>query len=207
MDIEINHLKEIFSKQDNFSPSDWKGAVLFLFDKKSIYLVKRSESMPTHSGQLAFLGGHRKIDENSPQEVALREFEEETSLNRKMISIQGHLPSVMTARMHSIVPVLGLMTGSRDEFISTISSNGEWDKLIIYDWVQLLDEKKWNYGLRFGLSTHPVLLHSIYQNSYISNASNNMSHILWGATAQMIWDFLSMYQLGSQKKNTPLSNL
>ncbi len=83
--------------------------------------------MPTHSGQIAFVGGHKKSDENDPWTVAEREFEEETGLSRDIIEFQGYLPIVLTARLQPIVPVISKLLISTEEFIRDVESNGEWD--------------------------------------------------------------------------------
>lgn len=172
---------------------EWKGAVLFLCNETEVVLIKRSESMPTHSGQLAFVGGHRRAEENNPWEVALREFEEETHLEKKYVEILGYLPIVMTARLQPIVPVVGFLKLEMNQFINQAKTNGEWEDLIVYPWDKLIQESNWEYAWRHGYSKSAVMFHPIRSGTYRPVENNVKPHLLWGATAQMIWSFLQLY--------------
>jgi len=172
---------------------EWKGAVLFLCDQDHVYLIKRSETMPTHSGQIGFFGGHRQEKESDPWEVVQREFEEETSLSRSIINFLGYLPVVMTARGQPIVPVMAQLKISPLEFLHQAISNGEWVDLICYNWERLAAEENWEFGWRNGHARTPVMFHTISSNTYFSPKNLYSSHLLWGATASMIWGVLNLY--------------
>jgi 8-oxo-dGTP pyrophosphatase MutT (NUDIX family) len=60
--MDFHRIKNILS-QHTPSDSEWKGAVLFLFNEEFVFLIKRAEGMPTHGGQIAFVGGHKKSHE------------------------------------------------------------------------------------------------------------------------------------------------
>jgi 8-oxo-dGTP pyrophosphatase MutT (NUDIX family) len=167
--------------------------VLFLFNEEHIFLIKRYEGMPTHAGQIAFVGGHKKIGEFHPSDVAYREFEEETSLSRESLEYLGYLPIVMTARLQPIVPVMARLVLSTEQFLAEIKSNGEWDEVVAYPWKELVREQSWEYAWRHGNATSAVMFHPIRQGSYLPLEQNVKSHLLWGATAQMIWSFLRLY--------------
>lgn len=177
----------------------WKGAVLFLIDNKYVYLIKRSEDMPSHSGQIGFIGGHKKVYESSPTDVAVREFIEETSLDSTTIKTLGFLKPVYTARHWPIVPVLAELLIPSSDFLTKIKSNGEWDYLLAYSWENLIREDSWSFAWRNGLFKSPVLFHHINKSSYLSSGRSDTDMILWGATAQMIWNFLRSYQGLKQK--------
>ena len=158
-----------------------------------MFLIKRAEGMPTHGGQIAFVGGHKKSHECDPFEVAFREFEEETQFNRECLNYLGHLPVVMTARLQPIIPVLAKLNISSEKFLSEIKSNGEWDDVIAYPWKELMKEENWEYAWRHGHEQSAVMFHPIKSGSYLPMEQNVKSHLLWGATAQMIWSFLRLY--------------
>ena len=149
--------------------------------------------MPTHSGQIAFVGGHKKDSELDPLIVAQREFEEETGLNYESFHFLGYLPTVMTANLQPIVPVLGKVLIPTAQFLSDIHSNGEWDNCIAYPWRELKNEKNWEFGWRHGKVRLPVLFHHLNQKKYLSKFNYNENHLLWGATANIVWDFLRLY--------------
>lgn len=149
--------------------------------------------MPSHGGQIAFVGGHRTATESDPWEVARREFEEETGLSADGLEYLGFLPTVMTARLQPIVPVVARLLISNDEFFKNVKSNGEWDVVIAYPWQELFIENNWNFAWRYGHEKSAVMFHSIKSEKYLTVKQNVTPHILWGATAQMIWGFLRLY--------------
>lgn len=156
-------------------------------------MIKRSEQMPTHSGQIAFVGGHKQVHERSPWDVAQREFEEETGLERSHLEYLGDLPLVFTAHRQPIIPVMAKLTISTQKFLSEVKSNGEWDEILAYPWRELILEQNWNYAWRHGQDKSAVMFHPIKSGSYLSPDKSEKSHLLWGATASMIWSFLRLY--------------
>lgn len=189
--MDFHRIKVVLA-QHTSDLSEWKGAVLFLCNHEHVFLIKRSETMPTHGGQIAFVGGHKKPNE-SPWEVAQREFEEETSLGRNCIEYLGTLPMTMTARNQPIIPVFAKLTIPTARFFDEVKSNGEWDDVLAYSWEDLLKEECWNFAWRHGTTKAPVMFHTIKSGTYLPLDKNSKSHLLWGATAGMIWTFLRLY--------------
>lgn len=148
--------------------------------------------MPTHGGQIAFVGGHKKEGEN-PWAVAQREFEEETNLSRDHLDLLGYLPLTMTARNQQIVPVVAKLRVTTSEFLKQVKSNGEWDDIVAYPWNELKEEERWNFAWRHGHGKVPVMFHTIRSGTYLPLDKNEPVHLLWGATAGMIWNFLRLY--------------
>lgn len=155
--------------------------------------------MPTHGGQMAFVGGHKKDGEESAWVVAQREFEEETGLEARVLEFLGYLPVVMTARLQPIVPVMARLSLSTQEFMQTVKSNGEWDDCIAYPWTELVIEKNWEFAWRFGHGKFPVLFHPVKRGTFIPKSNDFHTHLLWGATASMVWDFLRLYYKASER--------
>lgn len=190
--MDFHRIKNVLS-QHTPTPSEWKGAVLFLCNEDHVFLIKRSEDMPTHGGQIAFVGGHRKPDEADAWVVAQREFEEETHLSRDHIEYMGCLPVAMTARMQPIVPVLARLKIPTSQFFAEVKSNGEWDDILAYPWNELLKEENWEFAWRIGYGKSAVMFHPIKSETYLPIDNNIKPHLLWGATAGMIWSFLKFY--------------
>ena len=157
--------------------------MVFLCDDEKVIFIKRSETMPTHSGQIAFFGGHKLAHEHDPWISAQREFSEETGLDSTTIEFMGYLPVIMTSRLQAIVPVMAKLTIPMEKFIQKAKSNGEWDVLIPYNWEDLCREKDWQYAWRNGYTRSPVLFHPMRPHT----------HLLWGATASIVWDVLRRY--------------
>lgn len=196
--MDFHRIKQIVQTEHTLGPREWKGAVLFLCNEEHVFFIKRSEKMPTHGGQMAFLGGHRKEDELDPCVVAIREFEEESGLDREALETLGYLPVVMTARLQPIVPVVGRLLITTSEFFKAVRSNGEWDDIIAYPWSELEKEENWEFAWRNGYAKFPVLFHPIRRNTFIPLNGDHHTHLLWGATATMVWDFLRLYYKASQ---------
>ena len=190
--MDFHRIKNILS-QHTPTDSEWKGAVLFLCNEEYVFLIKRAEGMPTHGGQIAFVGGHKKNHEFHPSEVAFREFEEETQFGRECLIYLGHLPVVMTARLQPIIPVVAKLNISTEIFLKDIKSNGEWDDILAYPWKELMKEESWEYAWRHGYEPSAVMFHPIKSGAYLPLEQNVKSHLLWGATAHMIWNFLRLY--------------
>lgn len=191
--MNFHRIKQILQTEHTLQPNEWKGAVLFLCNEEFVFFIRRSERMPTHGGQMAFVGGHKHDDETDPWITAQREFEEETSFNRDVIEFLGYLPIVMTSRLQPIVPVMGKLKISTEDFMTKVISNGEWDDCIAYSWSELQVESSWHFGWRRGYANFPVLFHPIRRGTFTPKTNDFHTHLLWGATATMVWDFLRLY--------------
>lgn len=194
--MDFHRIKQIVQTEHTLQDNEWKGAVVFLCNEEFVFFIKRSDKMPTHGGQMAFVGGHKK-DGETPWEVAQREFEEETSLARESLDFMGFLPMVMTARMQPIVPVMCYLKMSTKDFLRDVKSNGEWVDIVAYPWKELIQEDNWQFAWRNGYAKFPVLFHPMRRGSFIPNSQDYHTHLLWGATASMVWDFLRLYYKSS----------
>lgn len=141
---------------------------------------------------MAFVGGHARAGED-PWDVAQREFEEETALSKESLEFLGILPVVMTARLQPIVPVMCYLKITTEDFLRDVKSNGEWVDIIAYPWKELIQEDNWQFAWRNGYAKFPVLFHPIRRGSFVPYSQDHHTHLLWGATASMVWDFLRLY--------------
>lgn len=158
--------------------------------------------MPTHPGQMAFVGGHRKPEELHPFDVARREFEEETSHSSQVIECLGMLKPVFTARGQAIVPVVADLKMDVVDFLKKVKSNGEWDHMIALPWSTINRAEYWNYAEVQGHSSYQILMTTIAAKSYLHhNNQNDADFVLWGATARMVWSYLSLYYQSSSRLN------
>ena len=139
--MDFHRIKNILEQKHTLPPDVWKGAVLFLANEEHVIFIKRSEKMPTHGGQMAFVGGHRLEHEADPWITVLREYTEETGLESTHLEFMGYLPVIMTARLQPIIPVMAKLQISLEQFMNEVKSNGEWDQLIVYPWKELTKKK------------------------------------------------------------------
>jgi 8-oxo-dGTP pyrophosphatase MutT (NUDIX family) len=181
--MDLHRIKNLLQNEHTLPADKWKGAVVFLCTDEKVIFIKRSEFMPTHSGQVAFIGGHKLPHEHDPWIAAQREFSEETNLESTLIEFMGYLPVIMTSRLQAIVQVIAKLKVPVEEFLQRVKSNGEWDAIIAYDWEELCREKDWQYAWRNGYTRSPMLFKTLRPSSLL----------LWGATAAIVWDVLRRY--------------
>lgn len=169
------------------------GVVCFLLINDNLVLIRRSDEMPTHRGQLGLIGGHKKSDE-SILEGALREFYEELSL-KTTPEFFGFLPPVQTTLKNSIIPVVCKLSLHISHFLEVAKSNGEWVELFIVPLKEFYEKENWGYGLGHNSDQNdskPIFFFPIKAYTYQSYLNKNDEYqTLWGATAQMVLDFVT----------------
>jgi 8-oxo-dGTP pyrophosphatase MutT (NUDIX family) len=173
----------------------WNAVSLFLFVEDEIFFIRRSDSMPTFKGHLAFIGGHKHAEDKSVWDTAKREFEEETGLCSKSLEFMGYMPVVSTVSNRFIAPVVAKTTLSKKEFINSVKTNGEWVYAFTTSFHSLLVEDMWGYGIGHweGLKRH-ILFHNIGPSLQNSTRAQVTDELLWGATAKMVWSMVQLYK-------------
>jgi 8-oxo-dGTP pyrophosphatase MutT (NUDIX family) len=74
-----------------------------------VILTRRSDTMRSHTGQVAFPGGRCDPGE-TPWQTALREAEEEIGLNKSHVSLAGLSTPYRTGTGYHVIPVVGFVT-------------------------------------------------------------------------------------------------
>ena len=86
-------------------------AVLIPFLRKEnawqILFTRRTDTLPEHSGQVAFPGGRADPGDTTPEATALREAYEEIDLKPEDVEILGKLKSLPTVSNYCVTPVIG----------------------------------------------------------------------------------------------------
>ncbi|MBE7185744.1 MAG: CoA pyrophosphatase [Methylobacterium mesophilicum] len=77
--------------------------------QSSLILTKRTETLRSHSGQIAFPGGRIDPEDASPEAAALREANEEVGLPPSAVEVVGRLPDYVSGSGYRIAPVLGIL--------------------------------------------------------------------------------------------------
>jgi 8-oxo-dGTP pyrophosphatase MutT (NUDIX family) len=74
----------------------------------TIVFTRRTETLPTHRGQISLPGGSRDPDDPGPEFTALREAQEELGIDPASVQVLGTLPPVPTVvSNYLITPVIG----------------------------------------------------------------------------------------------------
>jgi 8-oxo-dGTP pyrophosphatase MutT (NUDIX family) len=174
--------------------TEWVGAVNFVFVQDYIFLILRSDTMPSHAGQIAFVGGHRHSDEIHPLTTAKREFEEETGMNSDILKDLTILEPVVTSKLQQIYPVVSWVDMDPLVFIDSVESNGEWSNAYLAKAEYIFNTDHWSRGRMHRGRTYDVYFCPIPKSEVLEKSpDNDIKVILWGATAKIIWNFFKIH--------------
>jgi 8-oxo-dGTP pyrophosphatase MutT (NUDIX family) len=87
-------------------------------EEATVLLTKRTETLRSHSGQVAFPGGRIEPIDASAEDAALRETFEEIGLPASAVEVIGRMPDYVAGSGYRIVPVLGVVTPPFDLVIN-----------------------------------------------------------------------------------------
>ena len=75
----------------------------------TVLLTQRTDSLPSHAGQIAFPGGKMEAQDHDPIATALREAHEEIGLDPRFVEPLGYLDTYRTGTGYRIFPVVALV--------------------------------------------------------------------------------------------------
>jgi len=181
LDILTNFEKKLslIKPQKNNSNSLQKASVVvpyfFVNNSLSIVLLKRSNLVRYHKGEIAFPGGmHEKTDKNL-EDTALREFEEEIGISKTTVSLIARLDDVITKTKFLVTPFVGRITS---EHIYSINRD-EVDEILEIPIEDLISKNIQNKE-------------QIYQNLARENFFWE-KHKIFGATLKILIQFIEIY--------------
>ena len=144
-----------------------------------LLFTRRTDTVESHKGQVSFPGGACDEGETTPEETALREAEEEIGVQPGDVKVLGRLSNLITITYFRVTPVVGVV--------------------------------RWPAVFRVG--AHEVARIFTIPLTWLANSSNRWQfempgrnrsliayhpydgELLWGATARMTVDFLSVLEL------------
>lgn len=148
-------------------------------DEWHLVYTRRTDSVETHKGQVAFPGGACDPGETTPEQTALREAEEEIGVRPNDVRVLGQLNPMITITSFRVSPVVGVIPWPYTFQVET----GEVARVFTIPLSYLMEKKnRWEFklpGRRYGLIVyHPY-----------------DGELLWGATAIMTDSFLKILDL------------
>ncbi len=171
---------------NNGKPIKLGGVLLLLYPhegKVFLPLMKRPEYNGVHSGQISFPGG--KMEESDPDLIstALREGEEEVGIAADQVKVLGSLTEhVIVASNFKVLPVVGYLD-YRPEFVA---NKHEVDQVLEVSIDHLLDNQN--------RKEKELLVRGSYR--LMAPYYDVQGHVVWGATAMMLSEFLMMIREG-----------
>jgi 8-oxo-dGTP pyrophosphatase MutT (NUDIX family) len=165
-------------------------AVFFEEDGEArLVLTRRSAGLRTHQGQVSFPGGRLEDGEDAVA-AALREAFEEVDLDPCLVTTVGWLHPLLTMVSASfILPVLGTVEG-RPHLVANPS---EVERIFDVSLVELADpaifhEERWRFSGRDIAGSE--------DNSFPVWFFEVSGELIWGATARMLYQLLSIVLVG-----------
>jgi 8-oxo-dGTP pyrophosphatase MutT (NUDIX family) len=168
------------------------GVLAPLFEENGearVVLTRRSDDLRTHRGQVSFPGGRIDDGEDAPA-AALREAHEEVGLDPALVTTVGWLHPVLTMVSASfILPVLGTVA-DRPHLVANPT---EVERIFDVSLAELANpdvfhEERWRIPGR--------VIAGSEDNSFPVWFFEASGELIWGATARMLYEFLSIVLVG-----------
>jgi 8-oxo-dGTP pyrophosphatase MutT (NUDIX family) len=158
-------------------PFAWRG------DEWHLVFTRRTDSVEHHKGQVSFPGGACDAGETTPEVTALREAEEEIGLHPADVRLLGRLNDILTITRYRVTPVAGVIPWP----YSFRPALGEVARVFTIPLLWLADRRNWYEqpftpdGVRRPFS---VVIYHPYDGE-----------VLWGASARMVLNLLSVLEI------------
>ncbi|MCZ2127404.1 MAG: CoA pyrophosphatase [Anaerolineales bacterium] len=144
-----------------------------------VLYTRRTDQLESHKGQVAFPGGACDEGETTPEETALREADEEIGVRPSAVKVIGRLSRMITISKFKVTPVVGVIP-----FPCVFkTSSAEVARVFTIPLLWLADRNNyWEFNIPN--SERTIIAYHPYDGE-----------LLWGATARMTLNFLSLLDL------------
>ena len=151
---------------------------IVLHARPTVLLTERTQSLSTHSGQIAFPGGRTDPHDRDAVATALREAQEEVGLAPAGVEVLGRLPIYATSTSFIVTPVVALVQPGM-----VLHPNP--------DEVADVFEVPLDFLLNPAHHHHHVMQWQGQQREWLSMPYDDGRHtrFIWGATAGMLRNF------------------
>lgn len=151
----------------------------YVGDAWHLLFTRRTERVDNHKGQVSFPGGACDAGETTPEETALREAEEEIGLHPADVRLLGRMNTLVTITGYQVTPVVGIFPWP---YVFRVSGF-EVERVFIMPLEYLARrENRWEF-FRPGTNLPVVAYHPFD------------GELLWGATARMVVEFVTLLGL------------
>jgi len=152
-------------------------------DEWHLVFTRRTEVVEHHKGQVSFPGGGCNAGETTPEQTALREAEEEIGLKLDDVHLLGRLNEVLTITHYRITPVVGVIPWP----YSVRRETAEVERVFTIPLLWLSGRENWE--------EQPVTPEGVRRPFLVISYHPYNGEILWGASARMTHNFLSVLGL------------
>jgi 8-oxo-dGTP pyrophosphatase MutT (NUDIX family) len=142
-----------------------------------LLFTKRSDQVKYHKGEISFPGGVVDEEDLELMNTALREADEEIGLKKSDVQVIGLLDDIVTVTQFIVTPIVGLFPYPYPFKVSEV----EIAELIEVPLASLLDENNFSEREIFRGGQNEIVYAYQYGN-----------HIIWGATARILKQFLDL---------------
>ncbi len=178
------HLSSVLAAQQTGTHMEWTAqpaAVLIpLFERDGawhVVLTRRTNTVSSHKGQVAFPGGRVDPEDRDAIDAALREAEEEIGLRRADVRVLGVLDDLLTVSQWRITPVVGVIPAG----YSFTPSSDELSDIFDVPLSFFADPANLRVERRHGALPGPPI--EVYHFDY-------RGYDIWGATARILRNLL-----------------
>lgn len=143
----------------------------------ALIFTLRTETLPSHKGQISFPGGSIDPADASPAAAALREASEEIALDPRRVDVLGELDTFPTyVSGYVVTPIVGWL----DEMPALRPNPAEVARVLVVPLRELTDEIRAEPGFEHGGRTFPT-------EAWVWD-----DNVIWGVTARVLRGFLTV---------------
>ena len=152
-------------------------------DEWHLIFTRRTDTVEHHKGQVSFPGGGCELGETSPETTALREAQEEIGLNPQEVRLLGRMTDSVIITRFRVTPVVGVLPWP----YPLRPEPAEVARIFTIPLLWLADRQNWE--------VQPFTPPGAQRTFQVVSYHPYDSEILWGATARMTQDLLTLLGL------------
>ncbi len=146
-------------------------------DEMTILLTRRTDHLKDHPGQIGFPGGRVEPGDDGLMQTALREAHEEIGLSEDQVQVIGYLEPHAVVTGFAVTPIVGFIEPATDRKLDEFEVAEVFEVPLAF----FLDDANLRRSVRRYREVEVPLFEYQYQDRRI-----------WGATAQMIHEFIKL---------------